>query len=390
MSIGAKQGGQAAERPGQIGFRFSPAAYLWLRMVNRTRVRKPYRASPEAVQLHKTLTIADLHCDALLSNRDLLCRGRHGHVDIPRMQEGNVALQFFSIPTVAPVRVGIPWIPLDTDAMTPLLAAERWPKATRKSTRERVLYGARLLQDVEARSGGTFRILRTAADLDAFLVERNRNPQITAGVLGVEGLHSLEGNLETLDTFFDAGVRTAGPVHMADNDLGGCAHGRKQGGLTPFGEAVLRRMEEKRMLVDFAHASSRLLADMLECCTRPPVISHTGLKGAYDTPRNISDAHALRIAEMGGVIGIGFFPWALGTGGLNALINTLLYAVRLVGPEHVALGSDWDGMVLTPIDASGVVLITHLLLKHGLPETDIAGIMGGNVIRLLRETLPRE
>ena len=375
-------------RTGQSGIHFSPAAYLWLRMVNRTRLHKPYRVSPETEQLHKTLTIADLHCDAILSNRDLLRRGRHGHVDIPRMQEGNVALQFFSIPTVAPVRVGIPWIPLDTDAMTPLLAAERWPKEALKSTRERVLYGTSILHNVEARSDGMFRIIRTVADLNTFLNDRARNPRLTAGVLGVEGLHSLEGSLQTIDSFFDAGVRTAGPVHMADNDLGGCAHGRKQGGLTPFGEAVLKRMEEKRMLVDFAHASSRLLDDMLECCARPAVISHTGLKGAHDNPRNISDTHALRIAEMGGVIGIGFFPWALGAGGLNALVNTLRYAARLVGPDHVALGSDWDGMVLTPIDASGVVLITHTLLKHGLPETDIAKIMGGNVIRLLRETLP--
>lgn len=374
---------------GQSGIHFSLAAYLWLRMVNRTRLRKPYRVPPETERLHKTLTIADLHCDAVLSNRDLLRRGKRGHVDIPRMQEGNVALQFFSIPTVAPVRVGIPWIPLDTDAMTPLLAAERWPKEALKSTRERVLYGASILRNVESRSDGMFRVIRTVADLNAFLNDRVRNPRLTAGILGVEGLHSLEGSLHAIDSFFDAGVRTAGPVHMADNDLGGCAHGRKQGGLTPFGEAVLKRMEEKSMLVDFAHASSRLLDDMLECCTRPAVISHTGLKGAHDNHRNISDDHALRIAKMGGVIGIGFFPWALGAGGLNALVNTLLYAVRLVGPEHVALGSDWDGMVLTPIDASGVVLITHLLLKRGLAETDIAKIMGGNVIRLLRETLPR-
>lgn len=363
-------------------------AYLWLRMVNRTRLRKPYRVSEEATRLHATLTVADLHCDALLSNRDLLARGRRGHVDIPRMREGNVALQFFSLPTVAPVRAGIPWLPLDTDALTPLLAAEHWPAKTIKSTCERVLYGARLLQDMESRSAGMFRLIRTAVQLDAFLAERRTDPLLTAGILGVEGLHSLEARLENLDVFYDAGVRTAGLVHMADNDLGGCAHGKHCGGLTPFGEGVLKRMEEKNMLVDFAHGSSRLLDDLLARCTRPPIISHTGLKGVHDNERNITDAHARAIAEKGGVIGIGFFPWAIGSCSMKALLRTLVYALELVGPDHVALGSDWDGMVITPFDASGTILVTDALLKHGLDEKDIAKVMGGNVIRVLRETLP--
>lgn len=367
---------------------FSPLAYLWLRMVNRTRLRKPYRVSAEAARLHATLTVSDLHCDALLSNRDLLVRGRRGHVDIPRMREGNVALQFFSLPTIAPVRAGIPWLPLDTDAMTPLLAAEHWPAKTIKSACERVLYGASLLRDLESRSAGIFRLIRTAAQLDAFLAERRTDPLLTAGILGVEGLHSLEGRLENLDVFYDAGVRTAGLVHLADNDLGGCAHGKHCGGLTPFGEAVLKRMEEKNMLVDFAHGSPRLLDDLLACCTRPPIISHTGLKGAHDNERNITDAHALAIAKKGGVIGIGFFPWAIGSCSMKALLRTLVYALELVGPDHVALGSDWDGMVITPFDASGTVLVTDALLKHGLEGKDIAKIMGGNVIRVLRETLP--
>lgn len=368
--------------------RFSLPAYLWLRMVNRTRLRKPYHVSTEAARLHATLTVADLHCDALLSNRDLLARSRRGHVDIPRMQEGNVALQFFSLPTAAPVRAGIPWIPLDTDAITPLIAAEHWPRKAIKSTRERVLYGADLLHDVETRSGGIFRILKTVRELDAFLIERKDNPLLTAGILGVEGLHSLEDDLNALDAFFDAGIRTAGPVHLADNNLGGCAHGHVRGGLTDFGEAVLRRMEEKRILVDLAHASSNLLDDLLERCTRPLIISHTGLKGAHNNERNISDAHARGIAEKGGVIGIGFFPWAIGACSMNALLKTLLYAVDLVGPDHVALGSDWDGMVITPFDVSGVALVTDALIKHGLTEKDIAKLMGGNVIRILRETLP--
>ncbi len=370
--------------------RFSLLASLWLRSVNRTLMRKPYAISPETEDMHRKLTVADMHCDALLSNRDLLVQGRRGHVDLPRLREGNVAVQFFSIPTLAPVRAGIPWIPMELDAMTPLLAAEHWPKQTYRSTFERVLYAASLLHDVEARSGGLFRILRTVPQLNAFLEDRLNNPSLTAGIFGVEGLHSLEGRLENLDIFFDAGVRTAGLVHLGGNDLGGSAHGRQRGGITSFGEAVLQRMEEKHILVDLAHASPALIEDLLNRVTRPLIISHTGLKGVHNNERNISDACAVKIADKGGVIGITYFPWAIGPCTVTSILRTLLHAMKLVGADHVGLGSDWDGMVATPFDASGVALITDALLRQGFSEEDITKIMGGNVIRILRETLPGE
>jgi len=106
---------QAEPRPGVP--RPSFPAYLWLRMVNRALMRKPYEVSPEAETAHRKMTVVDMHCDALLSNRDLLVRGRRGHVDLPRLREGNVALQFFSIPTLAPLRAGIPWIPVELDTI---------------------------------------------------------------------------------------------------------------------------------------------------------------------------------------------------------------------------------------------------------------------------------
>ncbi|HQN00538.1 MAG TPA: dipeptidase [Candidatus Hydrogenedentes bacterium] len=378
----------ADSRPGVP--RPSFLAYLWLRMVNRTLMRKPYRVRPEAETAHQKMTVVDMHCDALLSNRDLLVWGRRGHVDLPRLRKGNIALQFFSIPTLAPVRAGIPWIPLELDAMTYLLAVERWPKKALGSTFERVMHAADMLRDLEARSEGLFHIIQSVPQLDAFLAAREENPNLTAGLLGVEGLHSLEGRLENLDAFYDAGVRTAGLVHLGGNDLGGSAHGRQQGGLTPFGEVVLRRMEEKRMLVDLAHASPALIDDILDRATRPVFISHTGLKGAHDNERNISDAQAGRIAEKGGVIGIAFFPWAIGPCTVQSIVRSVLYAVNLVGADHVGLGSDWDGMVATPFDASGVALLTDALLRHGLSEEDAAKIMGGNAIRVVRETLPEE
>ncbi|MFA7692555.1 MAG: peptidase M19 [Candidatus Hydrogenedentes bacterium] len=361
---------------------------MFLRTMNRSRLKKPYFISSHAQDLHRRLSIADLHCDALLSNRDLLAFGHRGHVDIPRLFQGNIALQFFSIPTLAPVRAGIPWLPSDTDALKWLLMTSGWPPNTHNSTFQRVLYAAQLLQDTASRSVGLFRIIKSRKDLDAFLRDRQTDPRLTAGILGVEGLHSLEDHVDNLQRFFDAGVRTAGLVHLHDNALGGSAHGHRREGLSDFGLHVLRWMESHHMLVDLAHSSSRLLESVLAQCTRPLIISHTGLYGAYCCSRNISDAHAREVARKRGVIGIGFFPWAIGACSMGALFKSLAYAVDLVGSDHVALGSDWDGMVTTPFDASGMGLVTDMLLHRGFSEADIAKIMGGNVFRVLRETLP--
>lgn len=360
------------------------------RLVNRTFMKKPYTFSQAGMRLHETLAVADLHCDALLLNRDPLVRHRRGHVDFPRLLDGNVSLQVFAIPTHAPVRMGATWLPSDMDAVTALVIAQRWPVRTWRSRFERALFAAQRLNDAEARSQGVFRIIRTANELDAYLPARREHTRQMAGILCVEGLHCLENKLENLDILFDAGIRAAGIVHLADNELGGSAHGHAQGGLTAFGEKALRRMEALGMLVDLAHASPALISDVLDHAERPVLVSHTGLKGVYDNERNLSDGAALRIAESGGLIGIGYFPWAICGRSVSDIMKMIMYAVKLVGVEHVALGSDFDGMVGTPFDTSGLALITGALLEEGYAERDIAKIMGLNALRLLRETLPSE
>ena len=357
-------------------------------LVNRTRLRKPYKISAEALTLHGTLDVVDLHCDALICSRDLLKHGRYGHVDIPRLVEGNVALQVFTIPTRTPVREGVPWIPTDLDALTFQVVAQRWPLAAWTSTLHRALFCAQRLHTVEANAVGKFRILRSMQDLERYLENRKQDKTLTAGVLGVEGLHCLEGKLENLDVLFDAGIRLGGLVHLGGNEVGGAAHGRDSGGLTPFGESVIHSMEAKHILIDLAHASPKLIDDVLNITTRPVVISHTGFKGVCDNERNLSDTHAKQIAAQGGVIGIGYFPWATGGKDVASIIRNIRYGIDLVGVDHIALGSDYDGAVTTPFDISGVALITDALMQAGFTPEDIAKIMGGNALRLFRETLP--
>ena len=357
-------------------------------VVNRTRLRKPYKIADEALTLHKTLDVIDLHCDALITSRNLLKQGSYGHVDLPRLQEGNVAVQVFTIVTLAQTNVGVPWIPTEMDALTLQVIAQRWPVRTWRSTFQRALYCSQRMWDTAQRSEGQIRVLLSHEDLETFLVDRKENPALAAGIIGVEGLHCLEGKLENLDGLFDAGVRLGGLVHLGGNDLGGAAHGRDSSGLTSFGKSVVQRMEEKRMLIDLAHASPALLEDVLKLTTHPVLVSHTGFRGVYNNERNLDDAHIQGVAATGGVLGIGYFPWATGGKDIASIIRTMLYGINLVGVDHIALGSDYDGCVVTPFDTSGVALITDALMQEGLSHEDIAKIMGGNALRLFRKTLP--
>ena len=142
------------------------------------------------------------------------------------------------------------------------------------------------------------------------------------------------------------------------------------------------------MVVDVAHASAATIDDVLSMAARPVVASHTGLRGVCDNARNLTDAHARGIAETGGVLGIGFWPTACGGDDVASIARSIRYAVDVAGVEHVGLGSDFDGAVAVPFDATGLVQLTDALLEAGVDDDAIAKVMGGNVRRVLAEGLP--
>jgi len=209
-----------------------------------------------------------------------------------------------------------------------------------------------------------------------------------AGLLGLEGAHALEGDVANVDALYDAGFRMLAPTHFFDTEFGGSAHGVRKGGLTEKGRELVRRLEAKRMLLDLAHASHASIDDALAIATRPVVVSHTGVRGTCDNARNLSDAQLRAIAATGGVIGIGFWDTAVCGGDARAIARAIAYAVRVAGAGHVALGSDFDGAVTTPFDASGLALLTDALLREGLSEADVRAVMGENTLALLARTLP--
>ncbi len=356
--------------------------------MNRVALAPPYQPSERARALHARLFIADLHDDALLWSRDLLRRHDYGHTDLPRLQEGRVALQVFSTVTKTPRGINFERNGADTDNITPLAMAQRWPPRTWNSLLERALYQGDKLRDAAAASGGRMQVVRTRADLQALVAAGGAGGGRLAALLATEGLHPLEGRLENIDRLYDAGFRMAGLTHFFDNEVGGSAHGLEKGGLTPFGRAVVRRLEEKKILVDLAHASPRVVDEVLTMATRPLVVSHTGVQGTCPGPRNLSDAHLRRIAALGGVVGIGYFEGAVCGLSVPAIVRAIRHAVNVAGVRHVALGSDFDGATRVAFDATGMPLLTQGLLEAGFAEADIEAIMGGNVLRLLLGALP--
>jgi microsomal dipeptidase-like Zn-dependent dipeptidase len=347
-------------------------------------------ASERAVELHKKLLVSDMHADSLLWKRDLLERGSRGHVDIPRLIDGNVALQAFTIVTKTPYvwKMNIERNDDKGDNITILAIVERWPTATWTSLTQRALYQARKLQDAASRSEGKFTVIKTSAELSAYLDRRITEPHITAGFLGIEGAHALDGNLDNIDVLFDAGIRMMAPTHFFDNDIGGSAHGVEKGGLTDKGKEMIRRMEQKRMIVDVAHASAQTIDDVLAIATRPVLVSHTGVRGTCDNQRNLSDDQLKGIARTGGVIGIGYWDTAVCGTDAKAIAKAIRYAANLVGADHIGLGSDFDGAVVEPFDTSGLVQITDALMAEGFTDEDIGKIMGRNVLRVLIQNLP--
>ncbi len=356
------------------------------RMNGVTRASVP--VTDRARAIHAKYFVADLHADTTLWNRDLLARGARGHVDVPRLVEGGVALQAFTIVTRTPRGMNIERNTADTDNITLLAVAERWPIRTWASLTERALYQASKVTDAAARSNGQLSVIRTGADLAAFETKRAADRNAVAALIGVEGAHALEGDLANLDRLFDAGVRMMAPTHFFDTEVGGSAHGAIRGGLTPLGREWVKKMEAKKMIIDLAHASPAAIDDILKMATRKVVVSHTGVRGTCDNQRNLSDAQLAAISSNGGVIGIGVWDAAVCGGDARAIAKAIEHAINVAGFEHVALGSDFDGAITAPFDATGFPQITQALLDLGMDDTRIEGVLGGNVRRLLKTLLP--
>jgi microsomal dipeptidase-like Zn-dependent dipeptidase len=231
-------------------------------------------------------------------------------------------------------------------------------------------------------------VVTSKQDMRVFVAQRENGDPAIAAIYLIEGAHPLEGDLENLDLLFDQGLRIMGLTHFFDNELGGSLHGISGEGLNEFGRSVIRRSNELDLIIDIAHASPQMVEDVLELSSSPVVLSHGGVKGACDTARNLEDSLMQKVAAKGGLIGIGFWDAAVCDVTPQGVVKAIRYAIDLLGINHVALGSDYDGGTAVLFDAGELAVLTDAMLQANFTEHEIRMVMGENIKRFLLENLP--
>lgn len=363
------------------------------RMQNPVTKHDPWPVTQAAREMHERLIIGDMHADTLLWDRDLTKRQTRGHVDLPRLAEGNVALQVFTTVTKSPSGLNYENNAAEArDDITLLYIGQLRPFRAWLDLTERALEQARQLAIAEEKAPEALKIIRSRADLAEVLRRRSEGEQVVGGILGAEGGHALGDEQANLGKLYDAGFRLIGLTHFFDNEIGGSLHGEAgaEAGLTRFGRSVVEEMIRRHMIIDLAHASPQTARDVLDMTDMPVVVSHTGIRSHCDTVRNFPDELMRAIAAEGGLIGIGFWADVTCDDTPAGIAGAIIAAIGVVGEDHVALGSDFDGTVRTTFDASELSALTQALIDRGLPEEVIAKVMGGNMVRFLRAALPAE
>lgn len=343
----------------------------------------------QARVLHEQLFIGDWHSDTLLWKRDLTEQHDFGHMDIPRMQQGNVALQMFTTVTKSPD--GINYEKNSTgasDNITKLALVSLWPANTWNSLAERALFQGNKALALAEEFPEQVSFITSKTALSKFLIQRENNPKLIGMLLGTEGSHALDGELSNIQRLFDSGFRMMSLQHFFDNKLGGSLHGESGDGLTEFGREALKKMQSLGIMVDVSHSSEQVVKDVLAISRQPLLVSHTGFHGHCPSARNISDDLMQQIAAKGGLIAVGYWDGAVCEPNVREIAKAIRYGIELVGVDHVALGSDYDGAVSVPFDTSELIYLTQALLDIGLRGSQISQVMGGNMLRYLQLHLP--
>jgi membrane dipeptidase len=327
--------------------------------------------TPEARALHARYPAIDFHADSLMWARwwgyDL--HARHdpplpraalgGHVDVPRLVEGGFGAQFFGLVPPVFLHAGFARVVDEQiDALDRAVAQD--PSRLAK--------------------------VRTAADIRA---ARARGAM--GALLGIEGAHALEGDADRLDAFARRGVRYLGLSHFRANAACYPAYGfgrADEEGLTAHGRELVRRCEALGVIVDLAHINRRGFMEACAMAQRPPIVSHTGVLGAFEHWRNIGDDQLRAVADKGGLVGVIFCPRYVGGDGVGYVVKHLQHILDVCGEDTPALGSDWDGFIVPTgdlCDAAHLPLLTDALLAAGVREEVIGKILHGNAMRVLED-----
>ncbi len=326
----------------------------------------------QAVKIHREAVVIDTHCDTLMSfmpqpynqppPRKLGERGDRGHLDLPRMKEGGIDCQTFAIYT------------------------------GRKEGQHDALLTAMQMTDVfyremEANKEGIIPVVSAGEILEAKKIGK------CSGLLAIEGSEPLMGDLGVLRDFYKLGVRMVSftwnwRTPFAD----GLAASRANSKLTDLGVKAIEEMDKLGIILDTSHISDTCYWDIVELKKTPFIASHSNSRTICDHGRNLTDDMIKALASHNGVMGMNFAPGFVAKEGatVEKLVDHIDYIVKLVGPNHVGLGSDYDGIGKPPVgleDASQVPNITKELVNRGYSEEDIKKILGGNHLRVFKEIL---
>lgn len=357
---------------------------------NHTVPHKKYVVTPIAEKLHQQLFVADLHSDSLLWKRNLLQHSERGHMDVPRLQEGNVAFQVFTAVTKVPSGQNYRSNAGDSDNITFLAMAQLQPLDTWFGLYERAQFQLQKLTTLDKESEGRLKLIKTRQDLQTVLESRAGGAFTIAGVFGIEGAHPLEGDIANLDRLYESGMRVIGLTHFFDNRLGGSLHGVSKKGLTEFGKKVVRRANQLKLVIDVAHSSPQMVKDVLAISTRPVILSHGGIKSVCDRGRNLSDQLMVQLAQKGGLLGLGYWRAAVCDFTPQGIVNALRRAIDVMGVDHVALGSDYDGATTVRLQTSELAILTQTMMDKGFTNEEIRKVMGDNVKQFFLSNLPEK
>ncbi len=332
-----------------------------------------------AVELHRGCLVVDTHCDTLKclssiftrprdsmwENRSELGLGRRadvGHIDIPRLLEGGVNCQVFAISSVRD--------------RTP-------PFALRTAMHMLDIFYAECEKNEEA--------ITLAASYGDILSAADEGK--VAALLSIEGADVIEGDLGVLRIFYRLGVRMVGLVHSLRNLLAdGVADSRTGGGLSELGVQVVEELDRLGIVVDVSHLSDASFWDLMDIAKEPVVASHSNSRAVCNHPRNMTDEMIEALADRGGVMGMNFAPSFVHPtdATVERVVDHIDHIVELVGPNHVGLGSDFDGIRATPEgleDVSKMPNITRELIRRDYPEEDIRKILGENHLRIIKKVV---
>ena len=380
-----------------------------------TNSSEPSPVATDALSIHRRAIVVDMHADTTQrlvdENVNLQTQLKDGHLDAVRAKEGGLNAQFFSI-----------WVDPDLYG------------AGGEGAMQRADVQIQAVRDLAAKHPETWELATTADD-----VRRIAASGKLAALMGLEGGYAIDNRLENVARYYNMGVRYMSGAWSVSTDWAGSSGDEigKTRGLTEFGKQVIREMNRLGMMVDVSHLSDKAFWEIVNTSTKPVIATHSGCRAITNVPRNLTDDMIVALAKTGGVVNVIFYPEHIEPGYsekkkkvdaeiaalvqrasdaepgdaahkklardrvraqeylkrlppvyVSRIVDHIDHVVKLVGIDHVGIGSDFDGIQAVPADLSSVAELPNLtreLVKRGYSEADIDKILGGNMLRVMDE-----